>query len=135
MTIAAIMCFESTEKYEAQLFAVEHPAKLNGGRYSISVVISRISIESARIHFHTPYNFNVQDAEIDIPSTGIIRCRVTEVDVDSGMAILQFVALAGETRHRLIRAIFTDELLQRQPEEFQVRTLFFGVLRRFLRST
>jgi hypothetical protein len=58
---------------------------------------------------------------------------VVRRDAAPGQYGVKFDGLAAEVRHRLIRAIFTDPVIQVQAVSFSWAPIFRGLLRRFVR--
>jgi cellulose synthase (UDP-forming) len=136
LTVATLICFERPYRRSEERFEVAQSAELHAFRRTLPVLICDLSMGGARLRMEAPAALEPGDPfELEIPSIGSISGAVVrQEDAGRDEFGVRFGELAGETRHRLLRAIFTSPAVQYQPEAFALSPILTGLVRRFLRT-
>ncbi len=131
--MAVLICFERSYRHGEERFEIAQAAQVRANGWALPVLIQDLSMEGARLWMETPAQLAVGEPfELDIPSIGIIRSVVVRADCATQELGVRFSGLTGESRHRLIRAIFTSPAVQYQPDAFALSPILSSLLRRFL---
>jgi cellulose synthase (UDP-forming) len=134
LTFAALTCFERPYRRGEERFPVQQPAELRSGDQFLGVLILDISVSGARIETGGAASLRSDDrVELGVLGIGTLPGIVVRRDAAPGQYGVKFDGLAAEVRHRLIRAIFTDPVIQVQAVSFSWAPIFRGLLRRFVR--